>query len=241
MDVTTRPGYRPWAGLLLSVLLHALVVWGLIGFPGPERTPPEPEALPVDLVTEPEVKAPPKPEPPPEIPTPIPDEKPELAPIKPQLTPGRLEKASTPGAEKPAAEKSVDRQPGGLGPAPDAEEAQIGKRGEATQTERDVLLAQILPFWRPPSEIMAADPVMHVRVLLRADGSLGPPFTYTMAWNPAGAIDGYDKIPPNDPRRRSMETFYVALRMAQPLNLPPELKAKAPLWIVLDFRFRDVP
>ena len=246
------------AALLLSALVHAAVVLLLLSGLLNPRDVVVPPSITVELVpepakpkVEPPKPEPPKPEPPkPEAPKPEPPKPepkpeppkpppppPQAAPppprpwyelAKPVLADGKLAKTShAVGAAKAIAI--------GEGP-PDAE---LAGAGEATQSERDLLLAQILPLWKRPY-FPAPDAVIQLSVLVRADGTLGAPFTATEPWNPAIAISHYNEMAPGDPRLQLLIGLYNALRLAQPLHLPPELKAKAPFGAKLDFRLNDV-
>jgi len=85
------------------------------------------------------------------------------------------------------------------------------------------------------------DGIVHLGVEVLADGTLGPPFSKNMPYQPQTAIEHYLDYAQSDPRRGLLESLYLALRMAQPLRLPPELKAKAPFHTTLDFQLHDVP
>ena len=257
--------WREWnwkrgAALLLSALAHVLVVALLLsGLLHPDDLP-VPPTVTVELVPEttkpkpePPKPEPPKPEPPkPEPPKPEPPRPPPVKPepikppppppqaakpppppkawwempVKPVLEPGKLAKTSN----------AVTR-PMGVGvPAEDADNV-----GDATQSERDFILGQILPLWKRPPVELPPDVVVNLRVLVLADGSLGNPFSAERPWNPAAAIEHYNQLTPGDPVMMTLVSLYTALRLAQPLKLPPELKAKAPFAAVLDFRLADAP
>lgn len=112
--------------------------------------------------------------------------------------------------------------------------------GPATQSERDFLLSQILTKWKRPVGTWPPDAVVRLRVRIQADGYLSPPFNAHMPYSPASAIAGYEQMGRGDPRLAVLETLYVAIRVAQPLTLAPELRAKAPFDISLDFKLADV-
>ncbi len=148
-------------------------------------------------------------------------------PAKLHLQPAWWAKTSTPG---------IAHEKLGTGDPP------VEAIGEATQSERDQILSQVLPLWqRPAGLVVGAHTTVRLRVLVLADGTLGPPFAAGAAWNPARAIVNYAAMPPGDPWRKALENLYLALRLAQPLKLPPALLAKAPVTAILDFRVADVP
>lgn len=110
-----------------------------------------------------------------------------------------------------------------------------------TASERDRVLAQVLRHWKPPSELVAfVDAEFKVQVTVLADGTLAAPFSMRSAYDPGAAIDGWNALHPDDPARRGGESFYRALRQAQPLRLTTTLAAKAPFPVILDFRVKDV-
>ena len=247
--------WREWnwkrgAALLLSALAHVAVVALLLsGLLHPADLPVPPE-ITVELVPEavkpkpePPKPEPPKPEPvkppeppkpepakppppPPQAAKPPPQRRPWYMPEKPVLEPGKLAKTSN----------AVTR-PMGIG-VPSDEPDNVG---EATQSERDFILGQILPLWKRPAINLPPSVVVNLRVLVLADGTLGSPFSAGRPWNPVAAIEHYNDLPPGDPMIMTLVGLYTALRLAQPLKLPPELKAKAPFAAVLDFRLRDIP
>jgi len=262
MDLASRAGanWRDWnwkrgAALLLSALAHVLVVVLLLsGLLHPDDLP-VPPTVTVELVPEaakpkpePAKPEPPKPEPPkPAPPKPAP---PKPEPVKPSSPPPQVEKPPPPPKpwwempEKPvlqpgklAKTSNAVTRPMGVGaPADDPDNV-----GDATQSERDFILGQILPLWKRPPVNLPPDVVVNLRVLVLADGSLGSPFSAGRPWNPGVAIEHYNQLPPGDPVLMTLVSLYTALRLAQPLKLPPELKAKAPFAAVLDFRLADAP
>jgi len=216
----------------------------------PKPEPPKPEPpKPAPPKPEPPKPEPPKPEPPkPEPPKPI--ERPKPEPTKPE-PPKPPPQAAKPPPRPWYDEAKVLLDAGKLGKTSHAasqaialegvpREDEVADAGEATQSERDFLLGQILPLWKRPSFEVPDEAVIQLTVLVRADGSLGEPFGARQPWNPAIAINHYSDMAPNDPRLALLVGLYSALRLAQPLKLPPELKAKAPFVARLDFRLKDV-
>ncbi|MBI5165403.1 MAG: hypothetical protein HY985_16055 [Magnetospirillum sp.] len=249
MGAARRPGGV--AAASLSLLLHVLaaVAWGLHRIPTvPEERPPinadlvaqMPDPRPPPPKPEPPKPEPPKAEPPKPEPAKAPPPKPpKEMPAPLHLTPGKLaEKSSSGGPERQAA--AVFRAPV-HGLSLKSGEAALRPVSGATRTVRDLVLAQVLRYWRNPARNWAQDPVMSLEVTVRADGKLAEPFGSDDGWNPAAAIEGWPAMLPSDPRRKLLESFYLALRMAQPLDLPPELTAKLPMTVTLDFRLRDAP
>ena len=233
--------------------------------PEPKPPEPKPEAQPEPP---PEPKPEPKPEAEPPKPAAKPVAKPEPVPLikpgpKPVLTPGKLAKESHEGAKEGTGEgkkhswlddvESADagRPATGISSQVSPTEAMdVGKGGKkngeedtggpATQSERDFLLAQILTKWKRPFGTWPPDAVVRLRVRVLANGYLAPPFDARMPYAPATAIVGYNQMARNDPRLAVLETLFVAIRVAQPLTLAPELRAKAPFGIALDFKLNDV-
>lgn len=251
------------AALLLSMILHLCLVFAIWGDRFPRFRPkPELPPLMVDIVVleSPEEKAPEPPKPPPTR-TPSPQRPPDASeappapppPPKPQLTPGRIAKQSTPGGSGPerTLEKAPQIQAIPNTPAPERK-GELGlslgpmgptapEMGVATQNERDFLLSQILAVQGRPLSVWGIRGVIRLRVDVLADGTLGPPFEASGPYRPDKAIADYEGLPRTDPRRGLMESLYVALRVAQPLRLTPEMRAKAPFQATLDFRTVDVP
>lgn len=197
--------------VLASMLLHGLVLLAIVWRPDLPNPEPGEQSLIVDIIRE-------APQPPPALePKPAPAAPPEAAPKPiPNLKP----------AEPAPAGRKV---------------ATAAAPAKPTQGERDRVLGQVLRHWKPPAELIAfEDAEFEVRVTVLADGTLAAPFSVHAPFDPGAAIDGWNALHPDDPARRGSESFYRALRQAQPLRLSPELAAKAPFAVVLDFRVRDV-
>jgi hypothetical protein len=260
-------GFKGWrdsmsgAALLLSVALHLCVLLAVWGDRFPRfRARPELPPLMVDIVVlEPKdepapepAKPPPPREPPPQRPTDRSEPAPPPPP-KPQLAPGRIARQSSPGGSgiEPTIEKAPQIQALPNRPAPERQ-GELGlslgpmakpalEMGVATQSERDFLLSQILAVQGRPLSVWGINGVVRLRVDVMADGMLGPPFDASSPYRPDKAIVDYNDLPRSDPKRGLMEALYVALRVAQPLKLTPEMRAKAPFQATLDFRTLDVP
>ena len=254
-----RPKSIPWT-MLISVLLHVglvLILWTQVIWP---QLPEQPQAISVDIVPDaPKRKPPPPPPPEPEQP-PKPQEqqpqqrsdpKPEVRPVAPiQFEKGKLGKTSKSGKlEADRDSDSPQQEYPRLVESPRAPptEPMSMTRGQkrlidpgiATQNERDLLLTQILARWKRPMADFPEGVVVQLRVRVLADGYLADPFDGRARYAPQTAIVGFAQMRPDDLRAVILETLYLAIRVAQPLTLPPELRAKAPFETVLDFNLSD--
>ena len=230
--------------------------------PETAKPPPlkaEPPKAPEPKAEEPKPPEPPKPPEAPKPPEPKPVPRPMATPppvvkIPPkfQAEQGKLGKESKLGARdevepKPQTEPVV-RDPIVVSPkAPPTEpmafttgQKRLADGGPTTQSERDLLLTQILGRWKHPSGDWPPNVVVQLRVRILPDGHMAAPFDSRDKYTPNEAITGYESMGYGDPRLQLLETLYVAIRVAQPLTLPPELKAKAPFETVLDFKLSDV-
>lgn len=200
------------AAALLSLLLHLLAALAWAWPRLPSLPDDEPPAVTVDIV-------------------------PPLASKGENET--EAEPAATPASE-PEAKQIPRLDPGSVADKPVASGVPV-KKAPVTRNERDMVLSQVIRHWKPPRELMAYDAAeFKVRVTVLADGTLAAPFSVRAPYDPAAAIEGFDGLHPQDPRRRATEAFYRALRQAQPFKLPPQLAAKAPFPVMLDFRVKDV-
>ena len=235
--------------------------------PPPQQPPPQPQQQQQPQPEPPKPQPEPEPEPPKPMARPSPPipEPPKPLP-KPVLDPGKLAKDSKAGTEDAtevkqtkhswlddAHEDDAPKAVSEMGMAAKAvkptEAMAVGKGaahgddvGQATQSERDYLLTQILKPWRNrPNYNWPSDAVVRLRVQVMPDGYLAAPFNARQRYAPDLAIVGYYSMSRDDPRRVILESLYSVLRVAQPLTLPPELKAKAPFLTVLDFKLVDIP
>jgi hypothetical protein len=224
--------WRP-APPLLSLLLHLLVAAALLVPWRLDLADALPPAIEVEVV--------PEPAPPPPHPQPQPEAKPQP---QPQAKPEPPAKAEPPKPIAPPARPlppPVVRAPVPVAaPRPDTVVAVSLDKAER-RSARDVILGQVLPRMKLPPQFRGRDGVLTVDVEVRPGGLLAPPFSRDLPWNPAAAIEGLDALAPADPRRVMVEGFYRALREAQPLALPPDLVARLPFKLPLDFRIADVP
>jgi len=211
------------ASLALSAALHVALAAMWLGFPTPESHVEQERAITVELA--------PPPPPAGDGGKPEPAERPAEAKPIPQLEDGMLARQSSPPAPKPEA----------AAPTPRIEAAPKPKKpAPVTQNERDLILSQVIRHWQPPRELAAYDRAdLQVGVVVGADGYFDGDYDARRRWNPAGVFEGYDTLHPQSLQRRIVDAFYQAIRKAQPVRLPPELKAKAPFPVRLDFRFRD--
>jgi hypothetical protein len=223
MDRKTR-----WLPFVLSLVLHLLLALVWLGFPMPEPCRDEEPSMTVEIAR-------PEPAKPRMSEGLLGETKGEAAqseakPI-PQLEDGALAKQSSP--PKPKADVAP--------PTPRAEAVLKPKKAEpVTQNERDFVLSQVIRHWHPPRELAAYDKAdVQVAVVVDANGYFDEDFDARRPWNPAGVFDGYNSLHPQSLQRRSVDAFYQAIRKAQPVRLPPALKAKAPFPVRLDFRFKD--
>jgi|AGTN01.1.fsa_nt_gi hypothetical protein len=220
-----RPHPVRGAAVALSAVLHLVLVLAWLGFPLP---PPRPEETAISVEIAPEPPPPPQGE----------GKKGQSEPAGgdakaiPQLEEGVLARRSSPPRDKPAAPDA----------APSARPAEKPEKpAPVTRNERDFVLSQVLRHWRPPPELSAYDRgEVGVSVEVGADGYFTGLYDARRPWNPAEVFDGYGALPPQAIQRRTIDAFYQAIRKAQPLRLPPQLKAKAPFPVRLDFRFKDV-
>lgn len=232
LDLTLLPPPRParrWAPLVLSGLFHLLLLLVWLGFPAPQDRHSEEPSIQVELA--------------PEVPRPPPaakqQPKPQAAteqgiPI-PQLEEGMLaQRSSTPKLKSDAGPIAP--------PEPRAEVAPKPKKPEpVTQNERDFVMGQVMRHWAPPRELVAYDKgTVHLKVDVQADGYFADIYDARRPWNPVEVFDGYAALSPQDIQRRTIDALYRAIRQAQPVRLPPALKAKTPFSVRLDFRFKDV-
>lgn len=261
-------------GTVASLLLHASAAALLLVNLRFEHTSAPKETTVEVVLIEKEPDAPPAPPEPPkptplaEAPPPdLPIE--PVRPPPPQLNEAPIAERSQPprGPGRPQARAREGAEGGGpqAAPAPQSPPAPVAPKGElsrggganlaalpraggggeeATQDEKDFLLAQVMPFWlldyRSPRYKHV---VFRGHFVLRADGMLEPPFGKDDPWDPAAMIGGYDVLLRRDhePQRIAIESFLKAARAAQPFRLPPGAdKSKYPRAIPVFFRLGDL-
>jgi hypothetical protein len=223
------------------------IVVDLVPPPQPAQQPPPPK--PAERQQAEQKQEQPKPEEP--KPEPKPERKPQEArhpppPLtRPQLMPGRIAETSSvpnPVARNGAAgtSRALSLSSGeGAGPKAEAKAGPVGVSGplgpDLTQSEQDFILAQIMKYWRvdfhaPEARGLSLSGVFYVL----ADGTLASPVNKSDPWNPAAVVDDYNGL--SAYRRDAVDGFLLALRLAQPLQLPPS-KGPWPRKIVIRFAF----
>lgn len=115
--------------------------------------------------------------------------------------------------------------------------------GEASRGDSDFILAQILRRWRINYHDERYREVTFApgNLQLRADGTLAPPYGPNDPWNPYDMMGGYRRLTQRgfEDVRRAVDTFLVALREAQPFQLPPT-PGPYPRRIRISFRTGDL-
>lgn len=231
LPLTAPPRRTRWVSPALSLALHLVLALAWLGFPEAEHRHDAEPAITVELQAE--------------VPRPEPGkpardsgssaskggEGTERGEAIPQLEDGLLAQRSS--LPKPKAEVAP--------PAPRTDTTVKVKKPEpVTQNERDFVLGQVLKNWHPPRELAAYDKAdVRVTVIVDADGYFDGAYDARRPPNPAAVFDGYDTLAAQNLQRRTVDAFYQAIRRAQPVHLPPALKAKAPFPVRLDFRFKD--
>lgn len=198
--------------------------------PSFHRGPPE-QAMEVEVVREapppPPVMEPPAPPPPRPEPT-------QLASPKP-VAPPQLVRA--PPAEKSAAPKQAPLESGisfsnKAKPAPPP--------GDLSQSAQDLILAQVLRMWHfDNTAFKGGNDTITMIININRDGTLAETMHKNSPWNPNTVIRGYDQMP-DGPVRRALESILLALRTAQPLQLPPDDGKGWPRRMVIRFRPGDL-
>lgn len=222
-------------GLALSLLLHLAftALTQVDSLPDFHRTPPE-QAMEVELVREPPPPPPPPPVMQPPAPPPPRPEPTQMASPKP-VAPPQLIRA--PQAEKSAAPKQAPVESGisfnnKAKPAP--------APGELSQSAQDHILAQVLRMWRfDNTAFKGSDNAITMIININRDGTLADAMHKNSRWNPSAVIRGYDQMP-DGPVRRALESMLIAIRTAQPLQLPPDDGKGWPRRMVIRFRPGDL-
>jgi len=95
-------------------------------------------------------------------------------------------------------------------------------RGDLSQSAQDFLQAQVMRLWHfDPVPLKGKKVVISAVIEINADGTLAGAMNRAAPWNPGAVITGYERMP-DGPIRRALESYLLALRMAQPLTLPPD-------------------
>lgn len=165
-------------------------------------------------------------------------DRPQAAPLPgsgPATTPAPPHQAQR---QRPA-DTTGNRQRGAPGTA-------AGEAGPAmTQSESDFFLSQIVSAWVIDFDSPRfADIRIFGRYRVLADGMLAPPFGKDDPWDMRRMVENWDRIA-TDPRpeaaayRTAVETFLRAMRLAQPLRMPPNAE-DYPKVLELNFRVGDL-
>lgn len=116
---------------------------------------------------------------------------------------------------------------------------------EMTQSESDFFLSQIVNTWVLDFDSPRfANIRIYGKYRVLPNGMMAPPFGKNDPWDMRAMVDGWDLIA-NDPRpeaaayRTALETFLRAMRLAQPLAMPPGVTGY-PKNLGLDFRVGDL-
>ena len=220
-------------GLALSLLLHVLfaIISQIDSIPDFSIHFPEP-TMEVELVRE-EPKPPPPP-PQPEPPRPPPQAQTNNHPGEvptPQLRPGKLaEKSLAPKQPSPAPGVSFERKP----------PAQTIAVGDLSQTAQDMVLSQVLKLWRFNTDgLKGSNFTISMFITINRDGTIGGALHKDAPWNPKVAIPGYDKIT-DTYGKHALESMLLALKMSQPLQLPPDDGKGWPRRMTIQFRPGDL-
>ncbi|MFN4312501.1 MAG: hypothetical protein ACK4FK_18100 [Ferrovibrio sp.] len=147
--------------------------------------------------------------------------------------------ATAPQPRPPQAQSQAgNRQPGaGSAGGPPAE--------VMTQSESDFFLSQIVQAWVIDFD---APQFADIRIvgpyLVLPNGMLAPPFGKNDPWDMDRMVDGWPKLqaargPQAAAFRTALETFLRAMRLAQPLAMPPNAQGY-PKILYLDFRIGDL-
>jgi len=127
---------------------------------------------------------------------------------------------------------------------PEEMAAAVKNAPKMAQSEQDFFLSQIAQNWvidRHAAQFQRVS--IYGAYVVLPNGMLAPPFGKDDPWDMRSMVKDWDKIP-NDPRydglRTAMETFLRAMRLAQPLQLPPGAK-DYPKVMTLNFKVPDIP
>lgn len=163
---------------------------------------------------------------------------------QPAPVPDRKGPATTtaPPAERqqtPSQQATGNRQRG----APGVAASETGPT--MTQSESDFFLGQIVSAWVIDFDApQFADIRIFGRYRVLPDGMLAPPFGKNDPWDMNRMVENWDRIA-TDPRpqaaafRTAVETFLRAMRLAQPLKMPPNVEGY-PKVLELNFRVGDL-
>lgn len=166
-------------------------------------------------------------------------ERPQPAPMPDRSGPAT---AAAPPADRqraPSQQTTGNRQRGAPGVA-------AGETGPTmTQSESDFFLSQIVSAWVIDFDSPRfADIRIFGRYRVLPDGMLAPPFGKDDPWDMGRMVENWERIA-TDPRpeavafRTAVETFLRAMRLSQPLRMPPNAEGY-PKVLELNFRVGDL-
>ena len=222
-------------GLALSLLLHlAFSALSQIDSLADLKLHLPEQSMEVELVRETPPPPPPQQAEPQEPPPPRPEPT-QLAKPNP-IPPPQLQKAKL--AEKSLAPKQPPQDSGisfeRRAPPPVA-------AGDLSQSAQDYVLSQVLKMWHfDTSAAKGSDLTIAMTILVDKDGTLVGTMNKNAPWNPQAVIRGYDQLPADSYIRRALESMLLALRLAQPLQLPPDDGKGWPRRMVIRFRPGDL-
>jgi protein TonB len=121
-----------------------------------------------------------------------------------------------------------------------------GQPAEAmTQSESDFFLSQIVQVWVIDFDAPQFKNIqIYGRYMVLPNGMLAPPFGKNDPWDMNRMVEGWDQIV-HDPRpqvaafRTALETFLRAMRLAQPMAMPPDAQGY-PKVLSLSFKIGDL-
>lgn len=238
---------RQMAALALSAVLHLLIALVLqaenLTALIPQR---EERTMEVEVVAE---RPKPAPTPPPQAPEPPPEPpKAQPAPEPPPPPLQRPQLQNAPLADKSSAPRPTPRpdpaKPGMSAPGLSSDTGSLTRpaqaAGDLSQSAQDKVLAQVLRMWHFNSAALrGTDTVLMATLEVNRDGTLSGFMHKDAPWNPDLVIKGYSALP-DGTTRRMLETFLLALRMAQPLQLPPDNGKPWPRRMLLRFKPGDL-
>ncbi len=167
-------------------------------------------------------------------------ERPQPAPLPDRSSPATTTAPPQQAQRTPPSQQATgNRQRGAPGVA-------AGETGPAmTQSESDFFLSQIVSAWVIDFDSPRfADIRIFGRYRVLPDGMLAPPFGKNDPWDMNRMVENWDRIA-TDPRpeavafRTAVETFLRAMRLSQPLRMPPNAEGY-PKVLELNFRIGDL-
>lgn len=249
-------------GVVLSLLAHLLLVYLLQEEPWFRFKTQKPPPLEITMVIPP---PPPPPPPPPvqaEPPTPPPPPpllqaaplaeksvappaaQPQRREAAPRPRPEEAPKTADPGPRPKPLPRPTPQAPAAAPLSPSEMANAVQNAPEMAQSEQDYFLQQILGYW-----IIDLDAPQFAHIVISGsyvvlpDGMLAPPFgkgdpfdmnVMVQNWQMLARARGMQA------ERTAMETFLRAMRLAQPMKLPPNF-GQQPKRMTLDFRVGDLP